>query len=59
MRARGDTAQVYRNEKETGAGIAASGLPRESLYITTKYSGRKDLETSIQDSLEWASRSGT
>jgi 2,5-diketo-D-gluconate reductase A len=31
-----DTAAIYGNEKGTGKGIAASGLPREDLFVTTK-----------------------
>ncbi|MDR6558068.1 diketogulonate reductase-like aldo/keto reductase [Arthrobacter pascens] len=31
-----DTAAAYRNEAGVGAAIAASGLPREDLFITTK-----------------------
>jgi 2,5-diketo-D-gluconate reductase A len=31
-----DTAQMYGNEAEVGAAIAASGVPREELYVTTK-----------------------
>jgi diketogulonate reductase-like aldo/keto reductase len=31
-----DTAAMYRNEAEVGAGIAAAGLPREELFVTTK-----------------------
>ncbi len=31
-----DTAQIYGNEAEVGQAIADSGLPRESLFITTK-----------------------
>ncbi|MEU8265836.1 aldo/keto reductase [Sphaerisporangium sp. NPDC049002] len=31
-----DTAAYYRNEPGTGAAIAASGIPREQLHITTK-----------------------
>jgi 2,5-diketo-D-gluconate reductase A len=31
-----DTAQMYRNEKGVGEALAASGLPRDELYITTK-----------------------
>ncbi|MFD4406733.1 aldo/keto reductase [Nocardia sp. NPDC058499] len=31
-----DTAAYYKNEPGTGAGIAASGIPRELLHITTK-----------------------
>jgi 2,5-diketo-D-gluconate reductase A len=31
-----DTATGYNNEAEVGAAIAASGIPREELFITTK-----------------------
>lgn len=31
-----DTAQIYGNEAEVGRGVAASGVPREELWITTK-----------------------
>jgi 2,5-diketo-D-gluconate reductase A len=31
-----DTAAAYRNERGVAAGIAASGLPREEIFITTK-----------------------
>ncbi|MEU5400015.1 aldo/keto reductase [Streptomyces sp. NPDC005963] len=31
-----DTAAVYKNETGTGRAVAASGLPREELFITTK-----------------------
>jgi 2,5-diketo-D-gluconate reductase B len=31
-----DTAEIYENEKAVGAGITASGLGREDLFITTK-----------------------
>lgn len=31
-----DTAQMYGNEAETGAALAASGVPRDALCITTK-----------------------
>ena len=31
-----DTAQMYENEAEVGAAIAASGLPRDNVCITTK-----------------------
>ncbi|EJF63951.1 Aldo/keto reductase [Dichomitus squalens LYAD-421 SS1] len=38
-----DVAQAYANEEETGKAISESGVPRESLYITTKFSGRDNL----------------
>jgi 2,5-diketo-D-gluconate reductase A len=31
-----DTAAIYGNEREVGEAIAASGIPREQLYVTTK-----------------------
>jgi 2,5-diketo-D-gluconate reductase B len=31
-----DTAQIYGNEAEVGQAIAASGVPRDQLFITTK-----------------------
>jgi 2,5-diketo-D-gluconate reductase A len=31
-----DTAAAYRNEKGVGAGISASGIPREEVFVTTK-----------------------
>ena len=31
-----DTATIYRNEKEVGAGLADSGVPREDVFVTTK-----------------------
>jgi len=31
-----DTAAVYKNEEGVGRAIAASGIPRDELYITTK-----------------------
>ncbi|KAF8587657.1 Aldo/keto reductase [Ramaria rubella] len=46
-----DTAQSYRNESEAGQGLRESGIPRSEIFITTKFSGLKDPETSIQDSL--------
>jgi 2,5-diketo-D-gluconate reductase A len=31
-----DTAAAYRNEKGVGAAIAASGIPRDEVFVTTK-----------------------
>jgi len=31
-----DTAQMYRNEAEVGAGIRASGIPRSQVFVATK-----------------------
>ncbi|GGL39172.1 aldo/keto reductase [Phycicoccus endophyticus] len=33
-----DTAQMYRNEREVGEAVAASGLPRDEVYVTSKLS---------------------
>ena len=31
-----DTARIYRNETDVGAGLRASGVPREAVFVTTK-----------------------
>lgn len=31
-----DTAAMYQNEQETGAGMRNSGVPREEIFVTTK-----------------------
>jgi 2,5-diketo-D-gluconate reductase A len=31
-----DTAEMYRNEKGVGEAVAASGIPREEIYVTSK-----------------------
>ncbi|CCM00039.1 uncharacterized protein FIBRA_02065 [Fibroporia radiculosa] len=48
-----DTAQSYRNELEAGTAIRESGLAREDLFITTKYSGMADIDVSIHNSLDY------
>ena len=48
-----DTAQAYRNEASVGRALRASGVPRDEVYITTKfYPGRRDPEAEAQRSLE-------
>lgn len=51
-----DTAQIYGNEAEVGRAIAASGVPREDLLVTTKiwteHLGRDALRASLETSLE-------
>ncbi|KAJ9104117.1 hypothetical protein QFC19_004101 [Naganishia cerealis] len=37
-----DTAQVYANEEEAGRGLRDSGLKREKVWVTTKWSGVGD-----------------
>ena len=47
-----DTAQFYANEEEAGIAIRESGLARNDIFVTTKYSGIGfDIETSVQNSL--------
>lgn len=51
-----DTARMYKNEAEVGQGIAAAGLPREDLFVTSKM-WMEDLspaavEQSVADSLD-------
>ncbi|MDV2450827.1 2,5-didehydrogluconate reductase DkgB [Xanthomonas hortorum] len=50
-----DTAQIYDNEEQVGQAIAASNVPRDQLYLTTKIwvdkFGRDALLPSLQESL--------
>jgi diketogulonate reductase-like aldo/keto reductase len=32
-----DTATYYRNERDVGVSVAASGIPREEIFVTTKW----------------------
>ena len=49
-----DTAAIYRNEEGVGRAIAASGIPREELFITTKLWNDRhgDADQAIAESLE-------
>ncbi len=51
-----DTAAIYGNEEGVGAAIAASGIPRDELFITTKlWNDRHDGDeprAAIEESLE-------
>jgi diketogulonate reductase-like aldo/keto reductase len=48
-----DTAQAYENEESVGRAIAGSGVPREEIFITTKFHpARKDAEAEAARSLE-------
>lgn len=51
-----DTAQLYENEAETGAALAASGLPRDELLVTTKVHpdryGEAEFMPSVERSVE-------
>jgi 2,5-diketo-D-gluconate reductase A len=48
-----DTAQLYGNEESVGRGLRASGVPREEVFITTKFHpSRRDPEAEARGSLE-------
>jgi diketogulonate reductase-like aldo/keto reductase len=48
-----DTAQAYGNEESVGRALRDSGVPREEVFVTTKfYPGHKDPEAEAQRSLE-------
>jgi diketogulonate reductase-like aldo/keto reductase len=47
-----DTAQAYGNEESAGRGLVESGVPRDEVFITTKfYPGRRDPVAEIERSL--------
>ena len=47
-----DTAQAYGNEESVGEGIRTSGVPREEIFVATKfYPGSKDPELEAEQSL--------
>ena len=47
-----DTAQAYGNEESVGQGLRESGVPREEVFITTKfYPARKDPAAEAERSL--------
>lgn len=50
-----DTASIYKNEEGVGAGIKASGVPREEIFVTTKVwnddQGFEEAKVSIDTSL--------
>lgn len=48
-----DTATYYRNERSVGAALARSGIPREQLFVTTKWLPiRRGPGSELQRSLE-------
>ncbi|MDG2520087.1 aldo/keto reductase [Caulobacter segnis] len=51
-----DTAQIYKNEREVGAAIAASKVARKDIFLTTKVwvdrFAKGDLQASVEESLE-------
>src|SRR4051794_16677584 len=50
-----DTAQAYGNEESVGRALADSGVPREDVFVTTKFYPRarsRDPEAEIERSLQ-------
>src|SRR3954447_20200803 len=48
-----DTAQAYGNEASVGRALEESGIPRQDVFITTKfYPARRDPAGEVQRSLE-------
>lgn len=48
-----DTAQAYGNEADVGRALRSSGLSRDQVFVTTKFSaGRRDPEAELERSLE-------
>ena len=51
-----DTAENYRNEEGVGRGLAASGVPREQVFVTTKFNKRwhgvNDVRVACERALE-------
>ena len=48
-----DTAQAYGNEESVGQGLRESGVPRDEVFVTTKfYPRRKDPVAEIERSLQ-------
>jgi 2,5-diketo-D-gluconate reductase A len=56
-----DSAQGYNNEEGTGRALAACGIPRDELYVTTKlfpgYSGWGAPEKTYEDTIESCKKS--
>jgi diketogulonate reductase-like aldo/keto reductase len=47
-----DTAQAYGNEESVGRGLRESGVPRDEVFLTTKfYPGRRDPAAELEGSL--------
>ncbi len=44
-----DTAAAYRNERGVGAAVAASGIPREEVFVTTKlWNSRQGYDSALE-----------
>ena len=51
-----DTAENYRNEKGVGEGIRRSGVPREDLFITTKFNREHHSVDGVRRAFEASAR---
>src|ERR1700704_6245408 len=48
-----DTAQIYGNEESVGRALRESGIPRDQVFITTKFNpSRKDAAAELEQSLQ-------
>lgn len=47
-----DTATMYGNEREVGRALAASGLPRDQVFVTTKLNNTDHTPASVRPALE-------
>ena len=47
-----DTAQSYSNEQGVGRAIAASGIPREELHVTSKLAGGNHRPDDVRHSFD-------
>jgi 2,5-diketo-D-gluconate reductase A len=48
-----DTARLYANEESVGAGLRQSGVPREEVFVATKFHPRDpDPERAVEESLK-------
>ena len=54
-----DTAAAYGNEAAVGRAIAASGIPRAELFVTTKLATADQGITTSQDGLQRPAWSGS
>ncbi len=51
-----DTAENYRNEKGVGEGIRRSGVPREELFVTTKFNSEHHSRDGVRRAFEASTR---
>lgn len=51
-----DTAENYRNEKGVGEGVRRSGIPREELFITTKFNREHHSVDGVRRAFETSAR---